>query len=190
MIINTGLYYMITGIKFLAVLDYNFFQDNLYTVAEKIDGLADIIWFRFKNYDDSNIDVIMKNIRKKVNKSILTLSGNYILAKKFGFDGVHLNKNTYHFYDIIKSSTNLIIGYSSHSLDEINRIKADYYTLSPIYNTPKEYKVKPLGIIEHDKTKKVFALGGINLNNLNTIKGNFYGFAGIRVINDIINANF
>ena len=50
--------------------------------------------------------------------------------------------------------------------------------------------MKPLGIIDYDKTKKVFALGGINLENLDKIKDSFYGFAGIRIINDIIKANF
>ena len=93
-------------------------------------------------------------------------------------------------YNIIKSETNLITGYSSHGAAEIDNIKADYYTLSPIFHTPKDYEVKPLGIIDYDKTKKVFALGGINLENLDKIKDSFYGFAGIRIINDIIKANF
>ncbi len=52
--------------------------------------------------------------------------------------------------------------------------------------TPKPYNVNQLGIIDYDKTKKVFALGGINLENLEIIKKHFYGFAGIRVINDIL----
>ncbi len=179
---------MFLGLKFLAVLDDNFFKDKLFKTAEKLDGIADIIWFRIKQFDD--IHNKLYNIRKIVKKSILILSENYILADKYGFNGVHLNKNNIKDYHIIKSTTNLIIGYSSHSPYEINEINADYYTLSPIYNTPKEYKVTPLGIVEYDKSKKVFALGGINLANINTIKDNFYGFAGIRVINEIITANF
>ena len=51
-------------------------------------------------------------------------------------------------------------------------------------------KVQQTGIIDYNKTKKVFALGGINIENLGKIKDHFYGFAGIRIINDIIKSNF
>ena len=108
------------------------------------------------------------------------------IAEKYGFDGIHLNKNTIKDYNTFKPASSLITGYSSHSAAEIDNIKADYYTLSPIFDTPKPYNVNRLGIIDYDKTKKVFALGGINLENLEIIKKHFYGFAGIRVINDIL----
>lgn len=179
---------MISGLHFLAVLDNDFFNANIIKTAEKLDGTADIIWFRFKNYD--NIHSILSDIRKTVKKSVLVLSSDYILAEKYGFDGVHLNKNTIQDYNIIKSKTNLITGYSSHSAEEISNTDFDYYTLSPVFNTPKPYNVNPLGIIDYDKSKKVFALGGINLQNLDLLKDKFYGFAGIRIINDIIKANF
>ena len=179
---------MVSGLNFLAVLDDDFFKEKIFETAEKLDGTAEIIWFRFKNYN--NIHTKLTKIRKIVKKSTLILSSDYMLAEKYGFDGVHLNKNTIKDYNIIKSKTNLITGYSSHSADEINKINADYYTLSPVFYTPKDYNVNPLGIIDYDKSKKVFALGGINLENLDKIKDSFYGFAGIRIINDIIKANF
>lgn len=179
---------MISGLNFLAVLDDNFFKDKIFETAEKLDGTAEIIWFRFKNYN--NIHTKLTEIRKAVKKSTLTLSSDYILAEKYGFDGVHLNKDTVKNYNIIKSETKLMVGYSSHSADEINKINADYYTLSPVFYTPKDYNINPLGIIDYNKSKKVFALGGINFENLDIIKNHFYGFAGIRVINDIIDTNF
>lgn len=179
---------MVSALKFLAVLDDDFFKEKIYETAEKLDGTAEIIWFRFKNYN--NIQNKLVNIRKLVKKSILSLSSDYMLAEKYGFDGVHLNKNTINYYYNIKKDTKLMVGYSSHSADEINKINADYYTLSPVFYTPKDYNVSPLGIIDYNKTKKVFALGGINLENLDKIKNHFYGFAGIRIINDIIKSNF
>ena len=179
---------MISGLNFLAVLDDNFFKDKIYETAEKLDGTAEIIWFRFKDY--TNIQNKLINIRKTVKKSILTLSSDYILAEKYGFDGVHLNKNTIKDYNNIKREIKLITGYSSHSADEIDNINADYYSFSTIYHNPKHYKITPFGIIDYNKTKKVFALGGINMENLDKIKDHFYGFAGIRIINDIIKANF
>ncbi|MDE7034241.1 MAG: hypothetical protein K2O68_04540, partial [Mucispirillum sp.] len=63
---------MITCLNFLAVLDDNFFKDKIYETAEKLDGTAEIIWFRFKDY--TNIQNKLINIRKTVKKSILTLS--------------------------------------------------------------------------------------------------------------------
>lgn len=179
---------MISCLNFLAVLDDNFFKDKIFETAEMLDGTAEIIWFRFKNYN--NIHTKLTEIRKAVKKSILTLSSDYILAEKYGFDGVHLNKNTINYYYNIKKDTKLMVGYSSHSADEINKINADYYTLSPVFYTPKDYEVTPLGIIDYNKSKKVFALGGINIENLDKIKDHFYGFAGIRIINDIIKSNF
>ena len=175
---------MISGLNFLAVLDDDFFKDKIFETAEMLDGTAEIIWFRFKDY--TNIQNKLINIRKTVKKSILTLSSDYMLAEKYGFGGVHLNKNTINYYYNIKKDTKLITGYSSHCADEIDIINADYYTLSPIFHTPKDYEVTPLGIIDYNKTKKVFALGGINIENLDKIKDHFYGFAGIRIIQDII----
>lgn len=175
---------MVSKVNFLAVLDDGYFKNRIIQTAKQLDGTAEIIWFRFKNYDNLHNKLI--NIRKNVKKSMLVLSSDYILAEKYGFDGVHLNKDTVNDYHIIKSKTNLITGYSSHSADEIDIINADYYTLSPIFHTPKDYEVTPLGIIDYNKTKKVFALGGINLENLDKIKDHFYGFAGIRIVQDII----
>ena len=79
---------MVSGLNFLAVLDDNFFNEHIFETAEKLDGTAEIIWFRFKNYN--NIHYKLNKIRKIVKKSILTLSSDYVLAEKYGFDGIHL----------------------------------------------------------------------------------------------------
>ncbi len=73
---------MITCLNFLAVLDDNFFKDKIYETAEKLDGTAEIIWFRFKDY--TNIQNKLINIRKTVKKSILKLRTDYILEQKNG----------------------------------------------------------------------------------------------------------
>ena len=140
----------------------------------------------------------MTNIRKKIekmrniiNNCPLVLSNDYITALKFQYDGIHINKHNLHNLSTIKKTTKLITGYSSHCIEEIDNINTDYYTLSPIYDTPKKYQVKPLGIVDCDKSKKVFALGGLNLENMEHTASYFYGIAGIRLIKDIVdNANF
>ena len=100
---------MVSGLNFLAVLDDNFFNEHIFETAEKLDGTAEIIWFRFKNYN--NIHYKLNKIRKIVKKSILTLSSDYVLAEKYGFDGIHLNKNTIKDYNTFKPASSLIPGY-------------------------------------------------------------------------------
>lgn len=181
---------MIKNIKMLAVIDDEFFNDDAFYYASNIEKYADIIWYRIKNKDEQYITKIEK-MRNIINKCPLVLSNDYINALKFNYDGVHINKQNLHNLNIIKETSKLITGYSSHSIEEINTINADYYTLSPIYDTPKKYKVKPLGIVEYNKSKKVFALGGLNLENIEQTASYFYGIAGIRLVKDMVdNANF
>ncbi len=172
-------------INFLAVIDDNYFMNNAFFYASKIENYADIIWYRIKN-KDNNYEENIKKMRSVVKKCPLVLSCDYLSALKHGYDGVHLNKSCLENLDYIKEK-GLITGYSSHSANELELINTDYYTLSPIYDTPKDYKVKPLGIIDYNKNKKVYALGGINLENMQETANHFYGVAGIRLVEEIVN---
>lgn len=181
---------MYNNIKLLAVIDDEFFDENAFFYASAIEKYADIIWYRIKKKDEKYINKIEK-MRKTINHSPLILSNDYITALKFQYDGVHINKQNLHNLNTIQKTTKLITGFSSHSIEEIDNINTDYYTLSPIYDTPKQYKVNPIGIVDYNKSKKVFALGGLNLENMEHTSSYFYGIAGIRLIKDIVdNANF
>lgn len=181
---------MYKNIKLLAVIDDEFFNDDAFYYASSIEKYADIIWYRIKNKNEQYFKKIEK-MRNIINNCPLVLSNDYITALKFQYDGIHINKHNLHNLSTIKKTTKLITGYSSHCIEEIDNINTDYYTLSPIYDTPKKYQVKPLGIIDCDKSKKVFALGGLNLENMEHTASYFYGIAGIRLIKDIVdNANF
>lgn len=171
--------------NFLAVIDDNYFMNNAFFYASKIENYADIIWYRIKN-KDSNYEENIKKMRSVVKKCPLVLSCDYLSALKHGYDGVHLNKSCLENLDYIKEK-GLITGYSSHNASELELINTDYYTLSPIYDTPKDYKVKPLGFIDYNKNKKVYALGGINLENMQETANHFYGVAGIRLVEEIVN---
>lgn len=176
---------MYNNIKVLAVIDDVFFNDFALYYAKEIEKYADIIWYRIKTRDSFYYDKI-KNMRKNINNCPLVLSSDYITALKYGYNGVHINiKDLYNLNKILESDK-LLTGFSSHNISEINNINVDYYTLSPIYHTPKEYKVKPLGLIDYNKNKKVYALGGINLDNMEETSCHFYGVAGIRLIKDMV----
>ncbi len=170
--------------KFLAVLDSDYFQNNSPYIAKKIQNYADIIWYRVKdkyiNYEN------IKAVRKNVTNCPLILSCYFKTAVKYGYDGVHLNSQCLHNYSLFRQKNKLITGYSCHNPHEIDEIDADYYTISPIYDTPKEYKVTPIGFVNYNKNKKVYGLGGINLNNISIVCSHYYGASGIRVIEEII----
>ncbi len=170
--------------KFLAVLDDGFFQNSAADFASRIQNFAEIVWYRVKN-ENINYENI-KAVRKAVSKCLLVISSDFDTAVKYGYDGVHLNSHSIHNYRILQENHNLLTGYSSHSIKEIENIKADYYTLSPVYDTPKDYKVSPVGFLDYNKSKKVFGLGGVNLSNIEKVCSHYYGGAGIRIIKEIL----
>ncbi|MCX8084487.1 MAG: thiamine phosphate synthase [Calditerrivibrio sp.] len=173
--------------KILFILDYDTYKSNLINTFIKSVQYSDIIWFRVKKIDTKEMFNIMINLRKLAPEAKLIVSERADLAKMAGFNGVHLGAHSTPPEVIKKKFPELLIGYSAHSLKEIKENEADYFTLSPIFWTKKEYNVTPIGAIDiSDYKKKIFALGGINKHNVCQLRGKgFYGIAGISFINDI-----
>ena len=87
-----------------------------------------------------------------------------------------------------------ILSYSAHSLDDIlnaHKAKIDYIFISPIFAA--ENKNSPLGIdfikqIPREIKPKIFALGGINANNIKAFENlGIAGIAGIRIFSALFN---
>ncbi len=173
--------------KILFVLDYLTFKENLFFTAEKASKYADFIWFRIKNEEADKIYKLSVKLMSLFPNVKFILSERADIAFSANFFGVHLNS----FYippdKIKKSFPSLNVSYSAHSIDEILEINCDFYTLSPIFYTEKPYEVKPLGVIDVScYNKKIFALGGINKNNVSELQDKgFYGVAGIGFIDDL-----
>ena len=100
-------------------------------------------------------------------------------------DGIHLNKKS----KSIKAvrdiyGAGLIIGYSSHSIDEAKhalKAGANYVFLSPVFKS-KDNITEPMGIEVFNKAVEeigdgVFALGGVNTSNYQLITDKAAGFA-------------
>jgi len=173
--------------KILFVLDYDRYKNELFSVAEKAAEYADYIWFRIKYQDDKTILNLAERLRRYLINKKLILSERADLALIIGFNGVHLGANSIP-PEVIKQKFNsLTVGYSTHSIDEINSVTADYYTLSPIFDTKKDYEVKPLGLVNVTKlNKNIYALGGINRGNAKLLKDlGFCGVAGITFLSDL-----
>lgn len=112
---------------------------------------------------------------------------NYILANKLNAFGVHL-PFTYRKYIPKAKALGLFVIASTHSLEEafeVERLGADVFTYSPIFDTPN--KGKPVGLV---KLKEIidkisidcYALGGIITQEHITKCSNVgaKGFASIR----------
>ncbi|MHB1661841.1 MAG: thiamine phosphate synthase [bacterium] len=90
--------------------------------------------------------------------------------------GVHLNINSIPVKAVKKKINNLKIFYSSHSIEEAitaEKDGADFITFSPIYKTKNQEFQQGADMLERAVNSvkvPVFALGGINENNLSEIK--------------------
>ena len=96
--------------------------------------------------------------------------------------------------DKVRINYKTILSYSAHSLEDIlkaHRAKIDYIFISPIFVV--ENKNPPLGIdfikqIPREIKPKIFALGGINANNIKAFENlGIAGIAGIRIFSALFN---
>ncbi len=175
--------YFITDPKYYnSLLEFELFLESIYQKRE-----IDFACFRDKiNNNISPFAEIFIKITKKYNIKGL-INSNIEIAKKLNFDGVHLTSQQ--FNKIEEAKKNLLYTIvSTHSLEEVKRVEklgADAFTYSPIFETPN--KGKPKGIENLKKVVKessinCFALGGIiSEREIELCRGtNCYGFASIR----------
>ena len=159
----------------------NVFDTNLIKYQDKH---TNIIYRNYKSEIDVKKVMILKDFCKKKGFKFY-LSNNIKLALKLNLDGVYIpsfNKNFSHLSYNLKKKFKLLG--SAHSIKEI-RIKEKQgiksIFLSSIFKKNKNY----LGIYKFRLMKKytgskIIALGGINNENLKTLKLiNVSGFSGI-----------
>jgi len=162
--------------------------------------------FNFKNLAslNKNIDIIYRNYKKKINKSILLslknfcrkqkrkfyISNNIKLAIELDIDGVYIpsfNKKL-NLLNINTRKNFSIIG-SAHNKREVitkNLQNCNLIFLAPLFKTIKNKKnlnISKFNLITLGQKKKFIALGGINEKNFSQLYlTNSIGFAGIRWI--------
>lgn len=151
-----------------------------------------------------NIDIIYRNYKKKIDKSILLslkafckkqkrkfyISNDIKLALKLDIDGVYIpsfNKKL-NLLNINARKNFSIIG-SAHNKKEVitkNLQNCKLIFLAPLFKTIKSKKnlsISKFNLITLDEKRKFIALGGINEKNYSQIYlTNSVGFAGIRWI--------
>ena len=174
--------------KFYCFIDK--FEDNFIKELPKNVSLI------YRNYnkliDIKTIKKIKNSCRKRNIK--FYLSNNIKLAIKLNLDGVYLPSfNKSYYFNSFNLKQNFILMGSAHNCKEIRqkeRQNVEIIFLSPIYQTKKK---KPLGLYRFMNLmklteKKVICLGGINRNNLNTLKNlNIFAIGGISLFRKNIN---
>ena len=152
----------------------------------KLDKKIAIIYRNYNAKNNKNVIINIKNICKKDGRKFF-LSNNFKLAVSLNLDGVYLpsfNKIENINRENVKKKF-MIIG-SAHSIKEI-KIKekqgAELIFISPLFKTSKSNKfLDPIkfNFLASKTNKKVIALGGITIKNLNRLKiTKSCGFAGI-----------
>ncbi len=127
----------------------------------------------------------------------IVIHNHFDLVNKFALKGIHLNKENKRKFDLLKKYS--VISASFHSFEEIKEEHFDYeyVFLSPVFDSISKsghkaafdlkslaenirlwHAKKPLAI-------KIFALGGINPQNLKIASSN--GFSGAAVIGSVWN---
>jgi thiamine-phosphate pyrophosphorylase len=142
----------------------------------------------YRNYNDRNRENQLIKIAKECKKSRyqLFVSNDIKLAIKYKANGIYIpsfNKSK-KFANLEKKE--LIILGSAHNQKEIHikkLQKCEAIFLSPIFYVKKSKKF--LGLYRFNyltflNNVKIYALGGISLNNINKLKSlNIYGFGGM-----------
>ncbi|PLX70633.1 MAG: hypothetical protein C0602_03745 [Denitrovibrio sp.] len=170
--------------KIMQVIDYDTFKDDCVKTAKMCSSYADIIWFRIKGRDD--IYQQAKKLREALPEAYLCLSKDPDIAYGLGYEAVQLSGKS-DIAEVRRRYPSLKIGYSAHTKEEIAEKDADFFTLSPVFFTVKNYEVKPIGVSSVSELGKViYALGGINADNVGQLKGMGYtGVAGISFFSEI-----
>ncbi|MEJ5227898.1 thiamine phosphate synthase [Thermodesulfovibrio sp.] len=123
---------------------------------------------------------LAKKMREITNRNdaLLFINDRIDIALAVDADGVHLPQNSFPAHVVRKVwKDRFLIGVSTHSIDEAREASewADFITFSPIFYTASKAQYgEPQGVERLREVKqsvkcKVFALGGINLDNVHDV---------------------
>lgn len=181
--------------KLFVVTNRKLIKDgNIDNVIEaSVKGGADAIILREKDLADEELYMLAIKIKEIVDNRIpLIINGNYNVAMKLKAEGIQLS------YDVFlkfNQNYNRLKGVSIHSLDEAKNVYnmgADYIIAGHIFNTACKAGLPGRGIeflseICSNIAIPVIAIGGIDLNNINSVLG--AGAKGIAIMSSVMEAD-
>ena len=168
---------------------YFFIEEHLILNALFDEGL-DLLHIRKPNteavYTERLLSLISESHRKRI-----ILHDNFYLKNEYKLKGIHLNSRNPELPLKYKGH----ISCSCHSPEEViaHKKACNYVFLSPIFNSiskenyPSQFTIQELEALAKQKIidRKVMALGGINLDNIQQVKD--IGFGGAVILGDIWN---
>lgn len=174
--------------KIIAITTPNFIECEASVIPHLLQLGVDLVHIRKPSATSEQLALLLNSLPTWCYNQ-LVVHDCLELANKYNLKGVHLNRRNHTVPNNFKGSVSM----SCHSLEEVEIKKdmADYVFLSPIFNSiskngynsafSKEelHNAMKQGTID----KKVIALGGVSLANIETVKD--LGFGGAALLGDI-----
>ena len=162
-------------------------------VIKSINGGVNMIQMREKHLDfKEQLNLAQKLRAITLNKALLIINNNIDIAMSVKADGIQTGKNGGKIkYIRSQIDSQMLIGYSSHSLDEsIQATKegANYLIAGPVFKTASHPELRGkntqfLCKIKNEINIPLLAIGGINLTNTKLLqKTKINGIAVMRSI--------
>jgi len=177
------------------IIDSGFTKDFVKMTQLATDAGLKIIQYRDKIADTPEMLENAIKIRDMTEKSdiIFIVNDNVEVAIKSNADGVHIGQKDAKYEDVRKLLPDKIIGVSTENMEQsllANKIGANYLGVGPIFSTAtKPDAAPPIGVKKLAKIVKatsapVVAIGGINLDNLESVLE--AGVNGVAIISAIL----
>jgi thiamine-phosphate pyrophosphorylase len=174
-------------------------RELLATVEQALQGGVGAVQLRDKDLPSCERLALACQLRTLTRRygARLVINGSVDIALAAEADGVHLGVSSQPVAEARRLlGPKRLIGYSAHSLKELSRVAeqgVDFATFSPVFFTPSKAAYGPpqgleqLAIACNTSPIPVFALGGIDLSHILTIRQ--AGAQGIAVISAILGSN-
>ena len=171
--------------KLILITPPTYFVEEDKIITSLFEEGLDVLHLRKPNTAPMFAERLLTLIPEQYHKRIV-VHGHFYLKDEYRLKGIHLNQRNPNLTENYKGH----VSCSCHSLEEVKVQKrnCDYVFLSPVFDsiskkdyhanyTPEEIRqAHKAGIID----KKVFALGGIDTNNIRQVKE--YGFGGAAIL--------
>ncbi|MBQ7310413.1 MAG: bifunctional hydroxymethylpyrimidine kinase/phosphomethylpyrimidine kinase [Alistipes sp.] len=170
--------------RLLAITRPELYVEEIREAIYLLENVVDILHIRKPNATAEQVEHLLCALRKYRDR--IVLHDHFDLAVKYSLAGIHLNRRN----STVPLEFRGTISRSCHSAEEVVRYKAecDYVFLSPIFDsiskegyrsafTADELEaLRDSGVID----SKVYALGGVTMNNLQRLKA--LGFGGAAML--------
>lgn len=171
----------VTGLYAIADSGWNPCEDLAKLTQKFLEGGCRLVQLRMNSSDQDDVSSVAKEVATLKQKwdFLFIVNDHPNIASAVGADGVHVGENDISIQEIKKAyGDKLIVGYSSHSIDEAahaQALGADYVAFGAIFPTKTKGPGHPVQGLEKLKqlTKKltvpVVAIGGIGRSNIGQV---------------------